>query len=103
VNTICESRTKRSLLLSSSPLCSDPPLLASKVSTAMADHKPQWNPELQEWFCAACGRTSDHKLETDARAELDAFECKIIGIQSREYTEEEIQKWWVTKKMKNKF
>jgi len=66
-------------------------------------HKPRWNPDLQQWFCSNCGRTSNHQGEVEARAELNAFECKIVGVQTREWTEEEIQKCRVAKKMKNKF
>jgi hypothetical protein len=36
----------------------------------------RWNPHTQEWFCAACGRTSDHMTEEDARVELEYFDCK---------------------------
>jgi len=36
----------------------------------------RWNPELEEWFCASCGRTSDHTELEDAWAELDNFICQ---------------------------
>jgi len=37
----------------------------------------RWNPELQEWFCVKCGRTSDHILKRDAEVELELFECRL--------------------------
>jgi len=36
-----------------------------------------WNPATQEWFCTKCGRTSDHTLESDARVELEQYECYV--------------------------
>jgi hypothetical protein len=35
----------------------------------------RWNPELQEWFCVRCGRTSDHAMLDDAQVEMEQFEC----------------------------
>jgi hypothetical protein len=35
----------------------------------------RWNPELEEWFCVRCGRTSDHVVHEDAQAEMEFFEC----------------------------
>jgi hypothetical protein len=37
----------------------------------------QWNPELEEWFCLKCGRTSDHVMREDAVAEMEWFECEL--------------------------
>src|ERR1700674_4641541 len=37
----------------------------------------RWNPYTQEWFCVVCSRTSDHVSETDARNELDMYECEL--------------------------
>jgi len=37
----------------------------------------RWNPELEEWFCVRCGRTSDHAVREDAQAEMDVFECVL--------------------------
>jgi hypothetical protein len=34
---------------------------------------------LQEWFCAHCGRTSDHAAKADALAELEVFDCNLVG------------------------
>ena len=46
----------------------------------MADHTDvRWNPELQEWFCAKCGQTSDHKEREDAVREMETFDCSIHG------------------------
>jgi hypothetical protein len=36
-----------------------------------------WNAELQEWFCAKCGRTSDHVTKEDALVELEQYECEL--------------------------
>jgi len=36
-----------------------------------------WNEEIQEWFCAKCGRTSDHTTKADALVELEQFECEL--------------------------
>src|ERR1700758_871825 len=33
-------------------------------------HEIRWNPESQEWFCARCGRTSDHLIKEDAQASV---------------------------------
>jgi hypothetical protein len=37
----------------------------------------RWNPELQEWFCVRCGKTSDHVVQNDALVEMEQFECDI--------------------------
>jgi hypothetical protein len=37
----------------------------------------RWNPELQEWFCVKCGRTSDHVVRQDAQTEMELFQCEI--------------------------
>jgi len=37
----------------------------------------RWNNEIQEWFCAKCGRTSDHRTKEDALVELEQFECEL--------------------------
>jgi len=47
------------------------------------------NPELQEWFCAKCGATSDHRLREDAVAELSAFECSLFGATTKRLSEKE--------------
>jgi hypothetical protein len=36
-----------------------------------------WNEEIQEWFCAKCGRTSDHIAVQDAEVELNQFDCTL--------------------------
>jgi hypothetical protein len=36
-----------------------------------------WNPELEEWFCVRCGRTSDHVMKEDAETGLAFFECSL--------------------------
>jgi hypothetical protein len=52
------------------------------MGTIYYAHKGKWNIaklhgiSLQEWFCAVCGRTSDHVSECDARRELEQFECE---------------------------
>ena len=40
-------------------------------------HELRWNPELQEWFCARCGRTSDHLRIEEAEIEIEVFPCKL--------------------------
>jgi len=47
------------------------------------------NPDLQEWFCAKCGATSDHALEKDAVAELSGFECNLYGTTVKRLSEKE--------------
>ncbi len=47
------------------------------------------NPELQEWFCAQCGATSDHALEQDAVAEISGFECSLYGTTIKRLSEKE--------------
>jgi len=37
----------------------------------------RWNPELQEWFCVKCGRTSDHIVRQDALVEMELFDCEL--------------------------
>jgi hypothetical protein len=73
------------------------------VPTLKQEHKLRWNPELREWFCAACGRTSDHTLEDDARAELIEFDCTLVGMQKRETSGKERKKTALTEKMRKKF
>jgi hypothetical protein len=41
-----------------------------------------WNPATKEWFCAKCGRTSDHAKVQDAHLELDQYECQIPSVES---------------------
>jgi hypothetical protein len=36
-----------------------------------------WNPELQEWYCKLCGRTSDHIDIEDAQVEVALFPCQL--------------------------
>jgi len=51
------------------------------AKTASVQHKEvRWNPYTKEWFCIACGCTSDHIFERDARAELGKnFKCELGG------------------------
>jgi hypothetical protein len=37
----------------------------------------RWNPATGEWFCARCGRTSNHLLEPDAKSELEQYDCEL--------------------------
>jgi hypothetical protein len=37
----------------------------------------RWNPELEEWFCVKCGRTSDHVGRDDAQVEMEFFERQL--------------------------
>jgi hypothetical protein len=52
-------------------------------------HEIRWNPELQEWFCARCGRTSDHLKKEDAEIEIDVFPCEIYQPIVRRFKREE--------------
>ena len=65
-------------------------------------HDIRWNPELNEWFCALCGRTSDHATATDAIAELEVFECAMVGIIVRPMTREKRTNRANSKKIKLK-
>lgn len=47
------------------------------------------NPDLEEWFCAKCGATSDHTLKEDAMAELSVFECSLVGVNAKKLLEKE--------------
>jgi transposase-like protein len=42
----------------------------------------RWNSELQEWFCATCGRTSDHTKLEDARKEMEHFKCALPSVET---------------------
>jgi hypothetical protein len=56
----------------------DAQLLAAVPEGRAVQHMPiVWNETAQEWFCARCGRVSDHLAREDAQQELDLFECKI--------------------------
>jgi hypothetical protein len=46
-------------------------------SWVMKHEDIRWNPELQEWFCVRCGRTSDHLVRGDAEVEMEQFECEV--------------------------
>ena len=50
--------------------------------TTKRDHADiRWHPELQEWFCAICGRTSDHTKLDDAQNEMNNFECELPSVE----------------------
>ena len=51
----------------------------------------RWHPELQEWFCAKCGQTSDHKAQDDAVAEMSAFECSLLGTRAKKLANEQLK------------
>ncbi len=51
-------------------------------------HKIQWNPELQEWFCASCGRVSGHRMREGAQAEMELFDCQPPAADWRTHYEE---------------
>ena len=73
-----------------------------KPGSAKIAHDIRWNPELNEWFCALCGRTSDHVTATDAIAELEVFECAMLGIIVRPMTREKRTNRANSKKIKLK-
>jgi len=37
----------------------------------------RWNSFDEEWFCAKCGRTSDHVTKQDAEVELEQYKCEL--------------------------
>jgi len=41
----------------------------------------RWNPEIQQWFCIACGRTSDHAALADAKIEIEQHDCKMPSVE----------------------
>ena len=46
----------------------------------------KWNQVNKEWFCAKCGRTSDHGSERDAQAKFLAIAIgtiRLIGGRTR--------------------
>jgi hypothetical protein len=56
----------------------------SWYSRPQMKHELRWNPELQEWFCVRCGRTSDHIVCEDAQAEMELFECELPVLEQLE-------------------
>jgi hypothetical protein len=48
----------------------------------MKQHDLRWNPGLELWFCATCGRMSDHTSREDAETELEVFECELPTIST---------------------
>ena len=50
----------------------------------MPHSKIVWNSNIKQWFCAICGRTSDHVTEQDARVELDHFVCQLPYVETPE-------------------
>ena len=41
----------------------------------------RWNPATKGWFCAKCGRTSDHANVHDAHKALDQYECQVPSVE----------------------
>ena len=35
----------------------------------------RWQPDLKEWYCIKCGRTSEHAIEHDAWIQINGFDC----------------------------
>jgi hypothetical protein len=64
----------------------------------------RWNPELQEWFCASCGQTSDHTAKEDAIREMKTFDCCIHGRTVAKLGEKErlLRAHYLTKQKKQK-
>ena len=52
----------------------------------MKHNNIRWNPLTQDWFCLACGRTSDHVAEADARTELEQYDCNVPWVEVPEAT-----------------
>jgi hypothetical protein len=59
--------TKRSVLFST----------ATFFPGAMKHEDIRWNRTNGEWFCAKCGRISQHMVKEDAQAELEEYECNL--------------------------
>jgi len=51
--------------------------IGGMAQCSMKHENVRWNAATQEWFCAKCGRTSDHASEQDAHFELEQHECKM--------------------------
>jgi hypothetical protein len=51
-------------------------------SNPMKHLKIMWNPSTGEWFCANCGRTSDHANVHDPHKELDQYECQVPSVEN---------------------
>jgi hypothetical protein len=58
--------------------------LAISPSSQMKHLSLKWNPATQEWFCAKCGRTSDHISVQDAQVELDQYDCEVPAVEMPE-------------------
>lgn len=41
-------------------------------------HEIRWDPNISEWICVRCHRTSDHVNKRDADTELSQFDC-VVG------------------------
>ena len=48
----------------------------------------RWNPATTEWFCAKCGRTSDHIRVKDAHSELNQYECDVPSVEPKPHRRE---------------
>ena len=51
--------------------------LHHRCAPAFKHKDVRWNKEIQEWYCAKCGRSSDHTLREDALVELEQYECEL--------------------------
>ena len=56
-------------------------MIPFKPAGAVLHGDIRWNPELQEWFCASCGRTSDHTKLEDAQEEMENFRCELPFVE----------------------
>ena len=52
--------------------------LHHRCARAVKHKDVRWNKEIQEWYCAKCGRTSDHINKADALVELAQYECDLL-------------------------
>jgi len=48
---------------------------------AMKHLSVHWNPATREWYCARCGRTSDHTSVQEAHVELDQYDCQLTSVE----------------------
>jgi hypothetical protein len=44
----------------------------------------RWNRINGEWFCAKCGRISQHMAKEEAQAELEKYECNLPAVDPRQ-------------------
>ena len=48
----------------------------------MKHSKIVWNFNTRQWFCKACGRTSDQVMQHDAHREIEQFDCQLPYVET---------------------